>query len=401
MRESVRREANNVRGNDSMKKANIVHIVATGAAIALASFLTLTGCGKKTDGGGEVSGSSSVPSSAESTAGESTSSSSGEDVPVTDQDLSLEECFELGNYKGLKLTKHNYTVTDDMVKQYMTSSADVEEVTAPGAAAEDGDTVNIAYEGEMNGKSFEGGTSTSYDLVLGSDTFIPGFEDGIIGMKKGETKDLHLKFPDDYSQSDFAGKDVIFHVTVNKISRAKTDDSKQAEAEARSALEKQYATYSEKELMGNAWSEVRSNSRTKYIRQKDIDSFKSAIEAALNQQLSSEGISFDEYLSKQGLTKDAYNANLESYAKELAKEGMMIEALEKAEKISVDDPEYQDTLKTMADQNNMTVDELKEQVSDVVLKQYVETERLSGRIVDYADVTEKSADADEAIQSMD
>ena len=190
-------------------------------------------------------------------------------------------------------------------------------------------------------------------------------------------------------------------MTVNKISRAKTDDSKQAEAEARSALEKQYATYSEKELMGNAWSEVRSNSRTKYIRQKDIDTFKSAIEAALNQQLSSEGISFDEYLSNQGLTKDAYNANLESYAKELAKEGMMIEALEKAEKISADDPEYQDTLKTMADQNNMTVDELKEQVSDVVLKQYVETERLSGRIVDYADVTEKSADADEAIQSMD
>jgi trigger factor len=380
-----------------MKKPNVLHVVATGAAVALAAFLTLSGCGKKADETGAVSGSSTASLS---TADESAVSSSEDDTPVTDQDLSLEECFQLGNYKGLKLTRNNYTVTDDMVKQYMTSSAEVEEVTAPGAAVEDGDTVNIAYEGEMNGESFDGGTSTSYDLVIGSDTFIPGFEDGIIGMKKGETKDLQLKFPDDYSQSDYAGKDVTFHVTVNKISRPVTDDSEQAEANARSELENQYATYSERELMGNAWAQVRSNSTTKYIRQKDIDTFKSAIEETLNQQLESDGTTFDDYLSNQGLTQDEYNANLESYAKELAKEEMMIEALEKAENISTDDQEYQDTLQTMADQNNMTVDELKEQVPDMVLKQYVETQRLSGRIVDYAEVTEKTADASEAVQSM-
>lgn len=379
-----------------MKKSTVVHITATGAAVALAVVLTLTGCGKKKSDGSEsaVSGSSTA---SESVAEEATSSSSEEEVPVTDQDLSLEECFELGNYKGLELTKNNYTVTDEMVTEYMSSNGDVEEVTSPGAAVQSGDTVNIAYEGEMNGESFEGGTSTSYDLVIGSDTFIPGFEDGIIGMKKGETKDLYLTFPDDYSNTEFAGKDVIFHVTVNKISRPSSDETEDA---ARAELEQQYQTYSETELLGNAWAEVRRNSTAKYIRQSDIDTFKSAIEDTLNQQLEADGMTFEDYLSNQGLTNEEYESNLESYAKELAKEELMIEALEKAENISTDDAEYTETLQTMADQNNMTVDELKEQVSDVVLKQYVETQRLSQRIVDYAEVTEQTADAEEALQNV-
>jgi trigger factor len=380
-----------------MKKSTVVQIITTGAAVVLAAVLTLTGCGKKSDGSEAVSGS---PAVSESVADGSTAASSGEDTPVTDQDLPLEECFELGDYKGLKLTKNNYTVTDEMVKQYMSSGSEVEEVTAPGAAVEDGDTVNIAFEGEMNGQSFDGGTATSYDLVIGSGTFIPGFEDGIIGMKKGETKDLHLKFPDDYSETDYAGKDVIFHVTVNKISRPKTGDAEQSESAARSELEQSYATYSETELLGNAWAKVRSNSTAKCIRRKDIDTFRTAIEETLNKQLEADGTTFDDYLSNQGLTQDEYSSNLESYAKELAKEELMIESLEKAEGISTDDQEYTDTLQTMADQNNMTVDELREQVPDLVLKQYVETKRLSERIVSYADVTEKTADADEALQNM-
>ena len=315
------------------------------------------------------------------------------------------EYVTLGEYKKISLKKSEVT---EQVQKQIDSTLDsyAEYKKKKSGKVKDGDTVNIYYVGKVNGKKFSGGSCTrkdnpdGYNLTIGSGTFIPGFEDGIIGMKKGETKDLHLKFPDDYSETDYAGKDVIFHVTVNKISRPKTEDAEQSESAARSELEQSYATYSETELLGNAWAKVRSNSTAKYIRRKDIDTFRTAIEETLNKQLEADGTTFDDYLSNQGLTQDEYSSNLESYAKELAKEELMIESLEKAEGISTDDQEYTDTLQTMADQNNMTVDELREQVPDLVLKQYGETKRLSERIVSYADVTEKTADADEALQNM-
>lgn len=374
-----------------MKKITTVQILAAGAAIALTAVLTLSGCGKKKSG--ETVG----DSTASAVSSSSVQSESEEDIPVTDQDLPLEECFQLGNYKNLELTKTTYTVSDEMVNTYMTSGAEVEEVTSPGAAVENGDTVNIAFEGEIDGESFEGGTSTSYDLVIGSGTFIDGFEDGVIGMKKGETKDLNLKFPDDYGEASYAGKDVVFHVTVNKISRPETDNSDEAKAKAREELEAQYRQYSETELLSNAWAKVRDNSKYLFIRQKDIDAYKDAAETMLKSQLDEQSISMEEYLENQGLTEDQYNDNLAGYAKELAKEGLMIEALEKAENMSTDDADYTDALQTMADQNSMTVEELQNQLPELVIKQYVETMRLSQKIVDYAKVTEKTADAEDAV----
>ncbi len=93
-------------------------------------------------------------------------------------------------------------------------------MTDPDAQAREGDTVNIAFEGTRDGEAFEGGSSDSYDLVLGSGRMIPGFEEGIIGMKIGETKDLNLTFPDDYQEESLQGAHVVFSVTVNSIRRA-------------------------------------------------------------------------------------------------------------------------------------------------------------------------------------
>lgn len=381
-----------------MKKSTIAQIVTTGAAVTLAVTLTLSGCGEKeTDGSPAVSGTSvseAVGSSSADEADQSVSSDSGTaEIPVTDEDLPVDECFQLGTYKGLKLTKNNYIVTDEMVDDYIASSSEVEEVTSPGAAVQDGDTVNIAYEGEIDGESFEGGTETSYDLVIGSDSFIDGFEDGIIGMKKGETKDLNLRFPDDYQMTEYAGKDVIFHVTVNKISRPVSGDSDEEKEQARATLEEQYQEYSDNELLGNAWAAVRDGSSVICIRQTDVDSFRNAVDEMLKSQLDEQGISFDDYLESQSLSQDEYDKNLDSYAKELAKEELMIEALESAENISTEDEEYQEELQTLADQSDTTVDEMKEQIPEIILKQYVETKRLSERIVDAADVTEEDADA--------
>ena len=109
-------------------------------------------------------------------------------------------------------------VTDDDVQTAIMAETAVT-MDDPDATVQKGDTADIAYVGKVDGKEFDGGSSDSYNLVIGSGTFIDGFEDGVIGMKTGETKDLNLKFPDSYQSTDLAGKDVVFTVTVNAFTR--------------------------------------------------------------------------------------------------------------------------------------------------------------------------------------
>ena len=178
---------------------------------------------------GGSSGENSSSVSGESTGTSTVSSSSQEDaimsIPLEEgDDWKLEDCIVLGDYKGLRLTKTVGQVTEEEVDSYIQSQATAEEVTDENAAVQDGDTVNIDYVGKIDGREFDGGSAQGSVLVIGSDTFIDGFEDGLIGMKKGETKDLNLTFPDDYGNTDVAGKAVVFTVTLNSISRAPEQD---------------------------------------------------------------------------------------------------------------------------------------------------------------------------------
>ena len=120
--------------------------------------------------------------------------------------INLGDFVELGDYKGVDVTVTKAEVTDEMVDQYIQSVLDSnknkEEVDR---AVKDGDVVDIKYVGKKDGVEFDGGSSDSYELTIGSNTFIDGFEDGVIGMKKDETKDLNLTFPEDYSNTDLEG----------------------------------------------------------------------------------------------------------------------------------------------------------------------------------------------------
>lgn len=126
----------------------------------------------------------------------------------------------IGEYKGLTLDNTVEAVTDDMVdgriKEELQNKA--EEVTE--GSVQNGDVVTINYVGTKDGVAFDGGTANNYELTIGSGTFIDGFEDGIIGMKKGETKDLDLTFPEEYSSEELAGQEVVFKVTLQSFKRA-------------------------------------------------------------------------------------------------------------------------------------------------------------------------------------
>ena len=167
------------------------------AAVMLAS-----GCGKKSD-----------------TAEETTTAASETQAEITDKG----EVTNLGQYKGVEVTKQDTTVTeadlDQRIASILKANPEVTEIT--DRPAQKGDTVNIDYVGMKDGEAFDGGTAEGYDLELGSGVFIDGFEDGLIGANTGEERSLNLTFPEDYANADLAGQAVVFDVTVNKIEEKK------------------------------------------------------------------------------------------------------------------------------------------------------------------------------------
>ena len=127
----------------------------------------------------------------------------------------------LGDYMNMEVTlDKDYQVTDDMVKNYVNNNVIANYpyyVESDKTVVENGDVANIDYEGLLDGEAFDGGTAQDYDLEIGSGSFIDGFEDGLIGAEVGKETDLNLTFPEDYGNSDLAGKEVVFKVTVNAI----------------------------------------------------------------------------------------------------------------------------------------------------------------------------------------
>lgn len=186
------------------------------AAVVLASVMAasivLGGCGSKTSETGNTSG--SVSASAEPT-----EYTAKEMLKSTDYDVN--DYVKLGKWKKIKVeVDKSYEMTDENIKEagnnIISSTTYYEEVD--DAAAEK-DKVNIDFEGKMNGETFDNGSSSNYDLVLGSGSFIDGFESGLVGHKAGETVTLDLTFPSDYEKTDLAGQLVTFTVKINKVSR--------------------------------------------------------------------------------------------------------------------------------------------------------------------------------------
>ena len=143
------------------------------------------------------------------------------------EDINVDDYVTLGEYKGLQVIQSKPEVTqeeiDSFIQYTLSSSRSLEEITDRDTV-QNGDVANIDYEGKKDGVAFDGGTAAGYDLEIGSGSFIPGFEEGLVGVKVGETKDLTLTFPENYQAADLAGQEVVFTVTVNSISSYTTPE---------------------------------------------------------------------------------------------------------------------------------------------------------------------------------
>ncbi len=148
-------------------------------------------------------------------------------IPIYFKEIDAGEYVTLGDYKGLEVVSNVQIISDEEVDAYidymLSMSGELEEVTNRDVV-ENGDTANIDYVGKKDDVAFDGGTAQGHDLEIGSGSFIPGFEDGLVGVKKGETVDLNLTFPETYPAEDLAGAEVVFTVTVNGIFKEVTPE---------------------------------------------------------------------------------------------------------------------------------------------------------------------------------
>ena len=280
------------------------------------------------------------------------------DIPEYD----ASEYVTLGEYKDLTVEVTPVEVTDEQVMDKIASET---KQTLTEGTVESGDTVNIDYVGKIDGEEFDGGSAEGYDLEIGSSTFIDGFEDDIIGMQVGDTKDLELKFPEDYHSTDLAGKDVVFTVTVNSISRVPELTDEVADSVVEGMTAEAYQESVRQDLEDQAKESQKTEAEQKLLQavyeNATIDGYPEenlqyTIKRAKDYYewlASMYGMSLDDYLKNYGMTQDEFNEQIQPVAEEALGEEMTLLAIAKEENIEVSDEEYEAGLARYAEAQGM------------------------------------------------
>lgn len=290
---------------------------------------------------------------------------------------------KLGKYKGIELKKVEYPVTDEDVEHEL---AHVQEhnariITVEDRPVQDKDIAVIDFQGFVDGKAFEGGKAEKHELEIGSKTFIPGFEDQVIGMKVGEEKDINVKFPEDYFSKDLAGKDATFKVKLHEIKEKQLpalDDEFAKDVSEFDTLKDYKTSIKEKKQAQNddkAKHETENLAIEAVSNETKIDIPSGMIETEidamirdLEQQLSYQGINLDQYLKIMNKTRKEIEENYKEQAEKNVKSRLILEAIIKEEKIESIDEEINAKIKEMATNYGRKEEELSK---NEALKEYI------------------------------
>ena len=308
---------------------------------------------------------------------------------------------ELGKYKGIEIEKIEYNVTEKDIKHELEHMQEHNSrlITVEDRPVEKGDIANIDFEGFVGEKAFEGGKAEGYDLEIGSNSFIPGFEEQIIGMKIDEKKDINVTFPKEYFSKELAGKDATFKVKVNEIKKKelpKLDDEfakdvsefdtlKELKADIKKKLEKQNEERTKYETQEAVIKELCKNMKV------DIPS--GMIEAEVDrmfkdfeQRLKYQAIDKKQYFTITGTTEEEVRKDYEPQAIEAIKTRLAIEAVIKAEKIEATDKEVEEKMKEMAKNYGKENDEefMKNENVRNYIKEGIESEKAINFVVENA-----------------
>lgn len=363
-------------------------------AVCVAALAGGCGTGKKDNGSGK-----------ENT--EDVSSSEGKKEAIA---YNSDDYVELGEYKGLEVSLGSYEVTEEEVKQEIESallSYPVYEDTDKDTV-EDGDFVNIDYEGVKDGVAFNGGTAQGAVLEIGSDSFIDGFEDGLIGVKVGEKVDLDLTFPENYQNEELAGQAVVFHVTVNKIVNKsdmtydKMDDAfvaanmssqgyntvEEFKKGVREQLESGKETTKKQETEAAVMLKLKEACKVKGLPDGLLDQKIEEYMDRFNTNLSNYGMKLEDYLSTSGMTEEEFNEQAEQLVKESLEGQLLIESIAKKENITVDEKEFEEYKKSVVEEYGYASEEaLIEQHGEEYVRNVFLNEKVMDLLVDNAKIT--------------
>ncbi len=281
------------------------------------------------------------------------------------QDMDLSKYLQLGEYTDIEITPVLQEVTDKDVQAQMEYlfGLQAKDAGITDRAVENGDIANIDFAGYLDGVAFDGGTGNS-DLEIGSGTFIPGFEEGLIGVMPGEEIDLPLTFPADYHSADLAGKEVVFKVTVNYIIPEISDETVKAlgnenysnvaelEAFAREIVQEEVDSNNYDTVVRVATQRIIANTTFKEIPDFLIEQQKTIVKEQVEYSLQGTNIDVDTYLTM------FYGSSLEEIAEQNVKERMVIQAIANAEGITVTDEELDGELEGFATDYGVTTEQI-------------------------------------------
>lgn len=317
--------------------------------------------------------------------------------PIDNPDLDIEEIskdnglvmvlnvevkpeFELGNYKGIEIAKVENTVSDENVEAKLQEMVEKNArlVSVEDKALEDGDTAIIDFEGFENGVAFDGGKGENYNLVIGSNTFIPGFEEQLVGKKAGEEVEVNVTFPEEYHSQDLAGKPVVFNVKINDVKvkelsalddefakdTSEFDTLDELKADVRAKLEEEAKNRADAETRNSVVEKVAENTEIEIpevMIQHQIDNMLNE----LNYQLQYQGFGLQQLLDMTGRTMEELREERKEDAKKLVKSSLVLEAITKAEGIEATEEEFKAELEKMASAYNMEIEKIEASLRDV------------------------------------
>ena len=308
--------------------------------------------------------------------------------------VQLKPEVKLGQYKDLEVTKQDREVTEEEVEDALERRREeFAELVVTEEPAKDGDTVVIDYEGSVDGEVFEGGADTNFSLELGSGSFIPGFEDQLVGAKPNSEVDVNVIFPEDYHAEELAGKDALFEVKVHEV---KTKELPELDDDFAQDLDDEVETMEElrtktREQLENARNQQADNARDEEAILKAVENaevgeipYDMSHEEVHRQmdmfynQLSQQGMNKEMYFSITGTTEADLHQQFELGAEDNVRTNLVIEAIVKAEDFKATEEELNKEIEELAEQYGLTVEQVNEVLSpelltnDIAMKKAIE-----------------------------
>lgn len=366
------------------------------AMLAACLALTVTGCGESGKTGTDTA--------------ETQENSDGKTVEAGVSRLvsvdNVDKYITLGEYKGLILDNTVEVITDDDVQARIDQELQ-DKAEAVSDGAQEGDLVTVNYVGTIDGETFDGGTANNYDFIIGNGGMFQEFEQGVIGMKKGETKEISIDFPSDYSDSTLAGKKADYKVTVQNVRRApeltdewvtkNTDYTTVEEYRegTRKTLEKEARESAGEVLKNTAWNTVLENTEVKEYPEADVENAISEFRKSMEVYAKQADMTLEEFVESQGISQDAFDEQSRQYAEGKVKQNLIVQGIMDAEGLSLDDKEslkvQEELVKQMGAAN---LAELVDTYGQSYVDESVGLLRVEDFIVKNAEISEKAVNGD-------